>query len=471
MTKQRLLIFAAGIMGAGFLLGLWFGQDSNTPPPDRTTYIAASPEELGPRQLRLSPTAMKLAEIQTTAVEKRFVANEIRMVGKVDYDETRVATISAWIPGRLERLYVDYTGVSVQPGDHLVSIYSPDLYIAQQELMQAAQAVAAEISGNQRIQERNAATLQATREKLRLWGLTPEQIGRIEQSRELSDLLTIYSPISGIIIHKQALEGMYVKTGDHIYTIADLSQLWVRLDAYESDLSWLHYGQEVEFVTEAYPGKPFRGRIAFIDPVLNPDTRTVKVRVNVPNPEGQLKPGMFVRAIVHASVNTEGKIDDPALAGKWISPMHPEIIRDQPGACDVCGLPLVSTESLGYATADMAQSSAPLIIPASAPLITGKRAVVYVADANDPGIFEGREIVLGPRAGNFYHVLSGLQEGEQVVVHGAFKIDSEIQIQAGPSMMSPEGGGPVPGHDHGATPTPAPRSSPVSVEVHTDHGN
>ncbi len=243
--------------------------------------------------------------------------------------------------------------------------------------------------------------------------------------------------MSGIVIHKNAVEGIYVKTGSKIYTIADLSQVWVKLDAYESDLTWIRYGQTVEFETEAYPGEVFKGRIAFIDPVLNPQTRTVKVRVNVANPKSKLKPGLFVRGLVYSKLSVTGKVMDPELAGKWISPMHPEIIKDGPGKCDICGMPLVKAGELGYITAPAEEKEAPMVIPASAPLVTGTRAVVYVAVAGKEGIYAGREIVLGPRSGDYYLVKEGLVEGEEVVVNGAFKIDSDLQIQAKPSMMSP----------------------------------
>lgn len=405
---------------------------------------------LGPRELALSPAAMKLAEVETVPVERKFVSKPVRMVGKVEYDETRLAYITARVPGRLDRLYVDYTGVPVEKGDHMVYLYSPELLQAQQELIQAlATARELENSESTLLRERAESTITSSQEKLRLWGLSDEQIQEIEDRKKPSDHLTINSPISGIVVHKNALEGMYVNEGTQIYTIADLSELWVKLDAYESDLPWIHYGQEVEFETEAYPGDVFKGQIAFIDPVLDPQTRTVKVRVNVQNPDGKLKPEMFVRAVVRSNIALGGKVMDPDLAGKWISPMHPEVIRDEPGNCPICGMPLVSAESLGYVPADQTKESAPLVIPSSAPLITGPRAVVYVAVPGKEGHFEGREIVLGPRAGKYYIVKQGLQAGELVVAHGNFKIDSAVQIMAKPSMMSPEGGGPMPGHHHG----------------------
>lgn len=292
-------------------------------------------------------------------------------------------------------------------------------------------------------------TVEASREKLRLWGLTGKQIAEIEKSGKTSDHITIYSPMGGVVIQKNAQEGAYVNTGTRLYTIADLSHLWIKLDAYESDLMWLRYGQEAQIETEAYPGEVFKGTITFIDPVLDTKTRTVKVRVNVPNADGRLKPEMFVRTTVHAHVAESGKVMDAALAGKWICPMHPEIIKDHAGSCDICGMPLARTESLGYASVSGdKEDPAPLVIPASAPLITGKRAVVYVAHPEKEGIFEGREIVLGPRAGGYYLVSEGLEQGERVVVNGNFKIDSALQIQAKPSMMSPEGGVPMAGHAH-----------------------
>ncbi|MHC4185184.1 MAG: heavy metal-binding domain-containing protein, partial [Planctomycetota bacterium] len=171
-----------------------------------------------------------------------------------------------------------------------------------------------------------------------------------------------------------------------------------------------------------------------------PKTRTVKLRVNVENPDGRLKPGMFVRAVVRAEVAQAGHVMDPAMAGKWICPMHPDIVKDAAGNCDICEMDLVTTESLGYVKID-APKEAPLVIPASAPLITGTRAVVYVRLAQpDKPTYEGREVVLGPRAGDYYIVNSGLSEGEVVVTKGSFKIDSAMQIRAKPSMMSAPAG-------------------------------
>jgi membrane fusion protein, copper/silver efflux system len=402
------------------------------------------------RQLELSPAARELMNIRVWPVERRFVTTQVRMAGKVEYDETRQKHITAWIPGRLDRLYVDYTGVEVRQGDHMVYIYSPELYSAQQGLIQAIRSGQARAPEGRR-QLTGVDLVESSREKLRLLGLADTQISQIEKQESPSSHLTIQAPSGGIVIEKLKQQGDYVKTGERIYTVADLSHVWVQLDAYESDLVWLRYGQEAAFTTEAYPGETFRGRVAFIDPILDDRKRTVKIRVNVSNPEGKLKPNMFVRGIAQAEIASGGNVIDADLAGKWISPMHPEIVKDRPGKCDVCGMPLVRAESLGYVSSESLQTAPPLVIPASAVLWTGTRAVVYVEvpETAQP-TYEGREIVLGARAGDHYLVRSGLREGQLVVTHGSFKIDSALQIQAKPSMMTPEGGGGGGEHDHGA---------------------
>ena len=395
-------------------------------------------DELGEREISVSPYAAKLMELETAEVRREFMSVEVRMVGKVDYDETRVTYISAWVPGRIDRLFVDYTGIPVKKGDHLAELYSPELLTAQEELIQAVQTLEKlKDSQSSMLLDSAEKTIIAVREKLRLWGFTAEQISEIEKRGTPGEHMTIYSPGAGIVIHKNVQEGMYVQTGTRIFTIADLSTVWVQLDAYESDLNWLRYGGQVDFTTETYPGKTFSGTISFIDPVINSATRTAKVRVIVENPTLALKPGMFVRAVARPQVAEGGRVMDPALAGKWISPMHPEIVKDEPGPCDVCGMPLVTAESLGYVT-DSPQN-APLVIPVTAVLKTGKRAVVYVEIPNqEKPTYEGREIEFGVRLGDYQVVASGLEESERVVTRGAFKLDAELQIHAKPSMMSAE---------------------------------
>lgn len=347
-------------------------------------------EQTSIREITLSEYARKLAGIATEAVKRLDVAVETRMVGKVDYDETRVRNITAWAGGRVDRMYVDYTGGLVKKGQPMVSVYSPELLTAQAELIQALKAMQ-DLKDSKLDLVRNSAarTEEAAREKLRLLGLTKAQIDKVIRNGKPSDHITLYAPQGGVVIRKDVNEGQYVKTGASIYSIADLSSLWVILEAYESDLPWVDLGQQVEFQTEAYPGKIFKGRVVYIDPLVNEKTRTVRVRLEVPNKDGSLKPGMLVRATQHKDGDSKDHADSP------------------------------------------------LVIPASAPLITGKRAVVYVANPDKEGAFEGREVLLGAKAGNYYIVKSGLEEGEQVVTKGNFKIDSAIQIVAKPSMMNP----------------------------------
>ena len=399
------------------------------------------------RILEVSEAAARLADIRTARVERRAVSKWIALSGKIDFDETRVKTITAWVPGRLDRLYVDYTGVSIKKGEHLVEIYSPKLLAAQQELIEALKAVARlQTSNSPLVRASTMGTLGAVRDKLRLLGLSAQQIRAIEERGTPSDHTLIRAPIGGTVIAKLANQGDYVETGTPIYRIAELTHLWVLLDAYESDLPWLHYGQEVEFTTRTAPGETFRGRIHFIDWEVG-KTRTTKVRVNVENKDRKLRPGTFVSARVLAALQGTGSFLPPSLKGKWISPMHPEIVKDGPGACDICGMDLVpASELFGKARA---AGEPPLVIPATAPLVTGRRAVVYVKlPGRATPTFEGRDVLLGPRAGDHYVVVHGLREGEEVVVRGSFKIDSALQIDGQPSLMNPEGGGAGGGH-HG----------------------
>jgi Cu(I)/Ag(I) efflux system membrane fusion protein len=455
-------ILIAAVVGLAGGYALWGGGDNSTDTEragaathqDHESQVDAARSEMsGLRRLTIRPEQRAMMRLRTVPVERRFPDAELRLVGKVTYDETRLGYITAWVPGRIDDLYVDFTGVTVRKGDHMVKLYSPDLYTAQQELLQAKTSlVELQKSNLKSLRDSAQGTIDSARDRLRLWGLTAEQIADIETRGTPEEHVTIYAPSSGLVIHRNAQEGMYVQTGTRIFTIADLSQVWVQLDAYESDLEWLRYGQEVVFQAEAYGGRKFTGRISFIDPVLDRVTRTVKVRVNVPNPDGLFKPEMFVHATVHARIAAGGKVMDPFLAGKWIGPMHPEIVKDAPGTCDVCGMDLVSAEDLGYVSAIRAETEAPLVVPVSATLMTGTRAIVYVElpDMQQP-TYEGREVVLGPRAGDDYIVLHGLSEGELVVAEGNFKIDSALQLQAKPSMMSPSGGQAAGGHNHGGS--------------------
>jgi Cu(I)/Ag(I) efflux system membrane fusion protein len=373
-------------------------------------------EAVSLRQITLTQEARKIAEVAAEPVVRRSVAVETRLLGKVDYDETRLGYITTWMAGRIDKLYVDYTGSPVSKGQLMASIYSPELLTAQAELIQAVKAIKDhEKSGLTRIRDAANQTERAAREKLRLLGFTSGQVEEVIQRGTPLDHVTLYSPLGGVVIKKDVLEGMYVQTGTRIYTIADLSRVWVMLEAYESDLPWMKMRQQVEFQTEALPGEVFKGAVAYIDPVVNEKTRTINVRLDVSNPGGKLKPGMFVRAVKRT---------------------RPDGAKEE------------------------------LVIPASAPLITGKRAIVYVQVPSKEGTYEGREIILGPRAGDYYIVRGGLSEGELVVTKGNFKVDSAVQLLAKPSMMNPEGVQAAPESDHpqetsAATSSGETSSSPV----------
>jgi membrane fusion protein, copper/silver efflux system len=401
-----------------------------------------------PRRLVMSPSDKKLAEIETEYVVRRFADARVRLVGKIEYDETRVKTISSYVPGRIDRLYVNYTGIEVNKSDHLAEIYSPELLTAQEELLEAKRRVAEGQSESSKfLRASDERALQSAREKLRLYGFSEQQIAATEKRGTPEDHMRIIAPLGGIVVKKSVNEGDYVNTGSNIYTVADLSKVWVKLDAYETDLPWIRFGQHVDIQAEAYPGEHFDGIIAFIDPVLDEKTRTVKVRVNVENSDGRLKPGIFVHGTVHSRVAQGGRVMDSALAGKWIGPMHPDIVRDKPGLCPICGMPLLKAEDLGYVS-ESDDDARPLIVPVTAVMRTGRRAIVYVqVPGTENPTYDGREIILGSRAGDFYIVKSGLTEGERVVTNGNFNIDSSLQIQARPSMMTMEGESPEDGGD------------------------
>ena len=339
--------------------------------------------------IRLSRTAQKLAEVELSPVERKMVHLKLRMYGRLDLDERRVAYITSWIPGRIDKLYVNFTGTKVKKGQPLLYLYSPELLAAQSELIQAYKAYKElKNKGSKYLKKLTYKTIKSAKEKLRLWGITDPQIKEILRKGIPSDHMTIYAPLTGTVLKKNAFEGMYVKEGTRLFTIADLSNLWLKMDVYEDDIQWIRLGDKIVFETEAYPGERFHATVSFIDPFVDEKTRVIKVRADVPNPEGKLLPDMFGHVIFSSPVRMK---------------------------------PL------------------PLVIPASAPLITGKRAVVYLGDPKKPGVYEGRQIELGPRVGDYYIVRAGLKEGEYVVTKGNFKIDSTLQIMAKPSMMNPAG--------------------------------
>lgn len=398
--------------------------------------------EGGIRELTIGPETSALLNLRVSPVVRAPAHAEISLFGQISYDERRISSLTARMGGRIDRLFVDFTGALVREGDHLAELYSPEIYVAQRELIEAKKAMARLPSDSSpSVRESRTRILQAARAKLRLLQLSDEQIDEIAAQEEPSDHITIRAPQDGVVVEKSVNLGSYVKTGDPLFKVADLSKVWLNLEAYESDLPWLRYAQDVTFTVEARPGERFHGPIAFIDPQVDPVTRVAEVRVNVDNPGRKFKPGMFARAQVESRMTRQGKVINPALKDKWISPMHPEIIKDEPGTCDLCGMQLVPAAELDFLAETPENEDLPLLVPASAVLRTGERAVVYVQiPEKSAPTFEGREIVLGARVGEQFMVANGLSEGDLVVSRGAFKLDSELQIKAKPSMMNPNSG-------------------------------
>ena len=380
---------------------------------------------VGSTTYTMSETAKKLAEVETAKVDREQAKVVVRMVGMVYEDETRIAALTARVDGRLDEIYVNFTGTRVQSGDPMVKIWSPTLITSQVELFEAT-----------RSSEPSKDVIVGAEEKLIQQGLTREQVAQIKKEGKPILYVTLRAPISGIVMKRMAVLGQFVKEGTEMYTINDLSHVWIKMDAYESDLPWIRYGQEVLFTTPAVPGRQFKGKVLFIDPTLDARTRSVKIRVEAENPEFLLKPGMFVTAELEAEIDATGKVIKSEWAGKYICPVHPrDDPSSEPGICPESKMPLKPASAYGYAQTD--KPELPLVIPSAAPLITGKRAVVYVEvpGAEQP-TYELREVVLGPRAGDKYVVYDGLKAGDRVVVKGNFKIDSAMQILARPSMMS-----------------------------------
>lgn len=341
---------------------------------------------IAPDAIQLSAEAAALANVQTTVVSRQNPVREVQLYGTIQVDERLSQSQTSHVSGRIEKLFITFTGESVRRGQPIASIYSPELLSAQQELIEAV-----------KMQDLQPALLQAVREKLRLWKLTDAQIARIEQSGEVSPLIDVVATTSGIVISKNVNQGDYVNTGTVLFDVANLSQVWAVFDAYESDLPFLKVGDRLEYTLQSLPGKIFSGRISFINPILDPSTRTAKVRVETANPRMELKPEMYANALIDAPLK---------------------------------------------------QYNNEVVIPKSAILWTGKRSIVYVKqpDTEIPA-FMLREVELGPSLGDAYVVLSGISDGDEIVTNGAFTIDASAQLAGKRSMMNDEAGRAVTGHE------------------------
>jgi len=367
--------------------------------------IQSEDENIDPNEIQMTESAMGLADIQTVTVQHGMPVKSIQLFGKVKADERNIAELTARFGGRIEKLFINYTGQNVKKGQKLGTIYSPDLITAQKELLEAV-----------KYKETNPAFYTAARSKLKLWELSENQIDDIEFNSKTKLYFDILSPISGTVTKRHITIGDYIKEGSPLFEVIDLTSVWIMFDAYESDLPWIKVNDKTTFSLKSLPGKMYSGNISYIDPFLNAQTRVAQVRVEISNPELTLKPEMFANGVLESQLSV---------------------------------------------------NSNELLIPKSSILWTGKRAVVYVKVPNrEAPTFLYREIVLGPEAGNFYVVADGLFEGEKIAINGVFKIDASAQLAGKASMMNPAGGITSTGHDHGEMKV---ENTDNSEEIHSIH--
>lgn len=372
--------------------------------------------------------ARRLIGIRTAMSTERPMDRVIRTIGSIAYDESRLATISAYFDGRLETMYADYVGVPVNEGDDLALIYSPQLYTAQTEFVSAVNS-----SGEGRFLA-NENLLEMATEKLSELGMSQAQIAELRGTQQAKSRIRIQSPQQGTVIEKSAVEGDYVKTGQKLYRVADLSTVWLMLDLFPDDAALVRFGQQVEAEISAAPGIVFTGRVSFIDPTVNTMTRSVRVRVEMLNLDGKLRPGDYATARIMVPAIPRDQTYDPALAGKFISPMHPQIIRDEPGECPMCGMDLIPTTELGFSSEPLPEQRV-VTVPRDAVLMAGGSSVVYVE--TEPGRFTVRRVVVGTLTNEEAVISEGLSAGEMVATDGNFLIDSQMQLAGNPSLLDP----------------------------------
>ncbi len=352
----------------------------------------------GPGEFKMTETAMKLANVQTSTVSKGKPVKEINLTGKIEVDERMVNTQALHFPGRIEQLFLNFRGEYVSKGQTIAKVYSPELISAQEELLEAL-----------KTGETNPALVEAAEDKLRQWKLTEAQINEIIETGEVREILDIKSNTNGIVHKKLVNEGDYVKKGAMLYHIARIDKVWVMFDAYQEDLPFIQKGDKIRFTVSSVPRKTFESKVTFIDPVMDSKSRVAKLRTETENKKGMLKPGMFAE---------------------------------------------------GTLTSDNLGSGQTLIVPRSSVMWTGKRSVVYVKqpDMEQP-TFKLREVLLGSSLGDRYIIEEGLDEGEEIVTHGTFAVDAAAQLGGKPSMMSREDEPSGAGHTHGSTEKPGKTAS------------
>lgn len=361
----------------------------------------------GVRRVAVNPAQRLMANVATEKVARREFSQDAFAMGKVAWDERKVARVAARFGGRVEKLHVDFTGTRVARGQPLLEIYSPELVATQREYLLARESVdRVKESPYADAREMSSGLLAASRRRLALWDVTDAQIEELERTGEPKTVFTVFAPAGGIVTERLVTAGQYVMEGTPLYGIADLGNVWVQAEIYETEFHKVSPGTRAVITTDAYPGREFRGRVDFIDPFLNPETRTVRVRVDLPNPGGLLKPEMFV------NVSFRGK-KDKALS-----------------------------------------------VPASAVIVTGRMAMAWVE--TEPDTFEPRVVRTGHKTDGYYEILSGLSEGETVVTSGGFLLDSESQLKGG-------SGDPHAGHGMAGSPPEMPGGMPAA-DPHAGHG-
>jgi Cu(I)/Ag(I) efflux system membrane fusion protein len=327
----------------------------------------------------LSAAAIRATGVATVPVTRQDLSDEIRAVGTIEADETKLERVAARVSGRVERLYVNFTGQPVRRGAPLFDLYSPDLVATQREYLLAIENRRRLADASPEAGESAQSLVEAARDRLRLWGISADQIRALERTRRPDLALTYRSPVSGTVVQKNVVEGQYVQEGTDLYLLADLSSVWLVAQVYEFELGRLRVGQPVTATVSALPGSELSGKVAFIEPTLERETRTARVRIVLPNPRGDLKPGMFADARLAVALG-------PSLS-----------------------------------------------ILKTAVIDTGTRQVVYVETA--AGTFSPRDVKLGAAARDRRAVLEGLREGEKVVAAANFFVDSQAQLAGGSSVQ------------------------------------
>ncbi|MCW5894390.1 MAG: efflux RND transporter periplasmic adaptor subunit [Bacteroidetes bacterium] len=331
----------------------------------------------------LSPTQRVMANVSVVMAKRQAVSRDIQAVGIISYAEPNYKHISMRFPGRLEKLYISYTGQQVRKGDPVADVYSPEAISAQQEYLLALNSYEQASKGMQSFASSAEQLLEQAEQKLLQWGFSPRQVSRLKETRKVNHIVTVYSQVSGTVVKKSVDPQHYAATGEDMFDIADLSTVWIYLDVYERDIRFVAAGQSVQITTEAYPTEKFNGKVIFIDPVVNPETRTIRVRTEFPNPQFKLKPNMYATATINVP------------------------------------------------------KAEAIVVPSTAVISTGKRNVVWVEVMENS--FEPRDVVVGASRNGLTAILNGLEEGDHVVESGGYLLDSESALQQ-PASANPHAG-------------------------------